>query len=139
VLASGPLPPNPAELLSSSRTADLLRELGVQADVVLIDSPPVLPVTDSLILSQRVDCTVLVSSAMTTTRKAAARATEMLRQVDAPLVGAILNGVTEESGYGGYASRYYTAEAVRGHGAGDNGNGSDSRTGSRRDKSKRSA
>jgi len=124
LLASGPLPPNPAELLSSSRTAELFRNLAAQADVVLIDSPPVLPVTDSLVLSQRVDSTVLVSSAGTTTRKAAARATEMLQQVNAPLVGAILNGVTEESGYGGYASRYYTAEPLSGNGAGSsNGDG----------------
>jgi capsular exopolysaccharide synthesis family protein len=124
LLASGPLPPNPAELLSSSRAADLLRNLAAQADVVLVDSPPVLPVTDSLVLSQRVDSTVLVSSASTTTRKAAARAAEMLQQVNAPLIGAVLNGVTEESGYGGYASRYYTAETAPSNGNGSsNGNG----------------
>jgi polysaccharide biosynthesis transport protein len=123
VLASGPLPPNPAELLSSSRTADLLRNLASQSDVVLVDCPPVLPVTDSIVLSQRVDATVLVVSARTTTRKAAHRAAEMLQQVNAPLVGAVLNGVTEETGYGGYASRYYTAESVSGNGAAANGNG----------------
>jgi len=137
LLASGPLPPNPAELLSSSRTADLFRTLAGQADIVLIDAPPVLPVTDSLVLSQRVDATVLVSSAGTTTRKAAARAVEMLYQVDAPLVGAVLNGVTEESGYGGYASRYYTAEGVSGNGVSTNGNGAGSRRG--RDRTRRSA
>ena len=115
VLASGPLPPNPAELLSSDLTAHLLRTLSAQADVVLIDSPPVLPVTDSLILSQRVDSTVLVSAAGVTTKKAAARAVEMLQQVDARLVGAVLNGVTEESGYGGYASRYYSADTMTAH------------------------
>jgi len=123
VLASGPLPPNPAELLSSGRTADLLRNLASQADIVLIDSPPVLPVTDSLVLSQRVDATVLVSSARSTTRKAVHRAAEMLHQVNAPLVGAVLNGVSEESGYGGYSSHYYASEgsangsAGNGHGA----------------------
>lgn len=124
VLASGPLPPNPAELLSSSRTADLLRNLSAQADVVLVDCPPVLPVTDSIVLSQRVDATVLVVSARTTTRKAAHRAAEMLQQVNAPLIGAVLNGVTEESGYGGYASRYYTTDTISTNGAGNNGNGS---------------
>jgi capsular exopolysaccharide synthesis family protein len=130
VLASGPLPPNPAELLSSSRTGDLLRNLATQADVVLIDSPPVLPVTDSLVLSQRVDSTVLVSSAGITTRKAAARAVEMLQQVEAPVVGAVLNGVAEDSGYGGYASRYYTADAVPFNGArSPNGNGAAGKSG----------
>jgi non-specific protein-tyrosine kinase len=139
VLASGPLPPNPAELLSSSRTADLLRNLASQADIVLIDSPPVLPVTDALILSQRVDTTVLVSSARTTTRKAAARAVEMLHQVNAPLVGAVLNGVTEEGGYGTYASRYYTTANGSADGLPQNGNGPAGRAGRRRDKAKRSA
>ncbi|MGI8807525.1 MAG: polysaccharide biosynthesis tyrosine autokinase [Acidimicrobiales bacterium] len=146
LLASGPLPPNPAELLSSSRTAELLRSLASQADIVLIDSPPMLPVTDSLVLSQRVDATVLVSSAGTTTRKAAHRAAEMLQQVNAPLVGAVLNGVTEESGYGGYASRYYTTEytpAARalsnGNGNGNgNGHGSEGKAGRKRNKVRRS-
>jgi capsular exopolysaccharide synthesis family protein len=123
VLASGPLPPNPSELLSSSRTADLFRNLATQADVVLIDSPPVLPVTDSLVLSQSVDSTILVSSVSTTTRKAAARAAEMLQQVNAPLAGAVLNGITEESGYGGYASRYYTAQNLPADEAAHNGHG----------------
>lgn len=110
VLASGPLPPNPAELLSSSRTADLLRNLASQADVVLIDCPPVLPVTDSIVLSQRVDATVLVVAASSTSRKAAHRSAEMLQQVNAPLVGAVMNGVAEDGGYGGYSYQYYTAD-----------------------------
>lgn len=126
LLASGPLPPNPAELLSSSRTADLLGTLAAQADIVLIDSPPVLPVTDSLVLCQRVDSLVLVSSAGTTTRKAAARAAEMLKQVNAPLVGAVLNGVTEEDGYGRYSSRYYSAHLVSHEADFVNGSGADS-------------
>jgi capsular exopolysaccharide synthesis family protein len=139
VLASGPLAPNPAELLSTSRAADLIRTLASQADIVLIDAPPVLPVTDSLVLSQQVDATVLVAAAGTTTRKAVHRAAEMLQQVNAPLVGAVLNGVTEQSGYsgyGGYASRYYTTSVptsgnVPGNGNGA-GNGSRSRRGGKR-------
>ena len=137
VLASGPLPPNPAELLSSGRTADLLRNLASQADIVLIDSPPVLPVTDSLVLSQRVDATVLVSSAHSTTRKAVHRAAEMLHQVNAPLVGAVLNGVSEESGYGGYSARYYTTESVSQNGSGGNGQRSDRKRGRDERKSSR--
>lgn len=128
VLASGPLPPNPSELLSSVRTGDLLRNLASQADVVLIDSPPVLPVTDALVLSQRVDATLLISAVRTTTGKAAARTIEMLRQVHAPLVGAVLNGVTDDGGYGysGYGSRYYSEVSTSGNGT-DNGNGHRSR------------
>jgi capsular exopolysaccharide synthesis family protein len=122
VLASGPLPPNPSELLSSRRAAELFQTLSSQADVVLVDSPPCLPVTDALVLSQRVDSTILVTTAGTTTQKAAARAAEMLLQVKAPLAGAVLNGVTAESGYGRYAYGYYSAEPVQAK-AHRNGNG----------------
>ncbi len=109
VLPAGPLPPNPSELLSSTRTAGLLRSISEQADIVLVDSPPALPVTDALVLSQRMDAVVIVATAGTTTQKAAARAVEMLRQVKAPLVGAVLNGVGEEGRYGSYSYRYYSA------------------------------
>ncbi|MDQ1436734.1 MAG: tyrosine-protein kinase [Acidimicrobiaceae bacterium] len=106
VLASGPLPPNPSELLSSPRSAELFAALRRQADVVLIDASPVLPVTDAAVLSAQVDATLLVVSANSTTRKQAARAIELLRQVDAHLVGTVFNGVREEGAYG-YAYQYY--------------------------------
>ena len=138
ILASGPLPPNPAELVASSRTADLFQSLASQADIVLIDSPPVLPVTDSIVLSQRVDATVLVSSAGTTSRRAVHRAAEMLHQVKAPLVGAVLNGVTVESGYSGYSSRYYTSGNVSGNGASPNGDAAGRKWGRPWAKAKRS-
>lgn len=112
LLASGPIPPNPAEVLSSPRTTKLLKNIAAYADVVLIDSPPVLPVTDALVLSQQVDSTVLVSAAGVTTRKAVHRAAEMLKRVEAPVIGAVLNGVSQESGYGEYSYRYYTAPVV---------------------------
>ncbi len=100
LLASGPLPPNPSELLSSRRTVEVLGSLQAEYDIVLIDCPPVLPVTDSLVLSGRVDATLLVAVAGATTRKEAARTVELLRQVDAPLVGAVLNGVDSNGSYG---------------------------------------
>lgn len=130
VLPSGPLPPNPAELLASSRTADVLQNLAGQADIVLVDSPPVLPVTDAIVLSKRVDATVLVVSARITTRKAAHRAAEMLHQVNAPLIGAVLNGVEENSGY---SSGYYyrAAESITTDQSVENGHG-DTGTGRRR-------
>jgi capsular exopolysaccharide synthesis family protein len=121
LLASGPLPPNPSELLSSSRTAQLLRNLAEQADIVLVDSPPTLPVTDALVLSQRVDSTVIVTTGGTTTQKAAARAVEMLRQVNAPIIGAVLNGISDETGYANYSYRYYASEV----GSRDSGRGPD--------------
>ena len=110
LLASGPLPPNPSELLSSKRTVEVLGSLQAEYDIVLIDAPPVLPVTDALVLSGRVDATLLVAVAGATTRKEAARSVELLRQVDAPLVGAVLNGVDTEGSYG-YAYQSYRYES----------------------------
>ena len=106
LLPSGPLPPNPSELLASKRTAELLATLQTQADMVILDCPPVLPVTDSAVLSASVDGTLLVATAGLTSGKQVARAVELLRQVDAPLLGAILNGVTADGAYG-YAYQYH--------------------------------
>ncbi|MEA2828879.1 MAG: tyrosine-protein kinase [Actinomycetota bacterium] len=117
LLASGPLPPNPSELLSSKRTADVFAALAADADIVLIDTPPVLPVTDALVLFRHVDATLMVFSADTTTRKEAAAAIAKVRQVDGPVIGAVLNGVKAESGYGyGYSYRYESS-----HGSAQNG------------------
>jgi len=110
LLASGPLPPNPSELLSSRRSAEVLGSLRAEFDIVLIDSPPVLPVTDAIVLSGRVDATLLVALAGATTRHQAARAVELLRQVGAPLVGNVLNGVDTEGSYG-YTYKYYRSDA----------------------------
>lgn len=113
LLASGPLPPNPSELLSSRRTVEVLGSLQAEYDIVLVDAPPVLPVTDALVLSGRVDATLLVAVAGATTRKEVARSVELLRQVDAPLVGAVLNGVDTEGSYG-YAYQSYRYEPTVG-------------------------
>jgi succinoglycan biosynthesis transport protein ExoP len=111
LLASGPLPPNPSELLASERAVELFESLRRQADIILIDAPPVLPVTDAAVLSGRVDATLLVATANVTTRKALGRAVEVLAHVDAPLVGTVLNGVDAEGGYGyGYGYGYYQQE-----------------------------
>lgn len=109
ILASGPLPPNPSELLSSKRTVDVLTSLRGHCDIVLVDSPPVLPVTDALVISGRVDATILVCVSGATSRKDTSRAVELLEQVDAPLVGTVLNGVTTEGAYG-YDYGYYRYE-----------------------------
>ena len=110
VLSAGALPPNPAELLASPRTAELLATLQRQCDIVLLDCPPVLPVTDAVILSSNVDATLLVMTAGKTSRREVHRATEMLRQVEAPLIGTVLNGAREDEEYGSYAFRYYKDE-----------------------------
>jgi non-specific protein-tyrosine kinase len=105
VMASGPLPLNPSEVLISGRTGELLDSARAQADIVLLDCPPVIPVTDAAVLSRRCDATFLVASARDTSGRAVGRAVEVLSQVGAPLVGTILNRVTADDGYG-YAPRY---------------------------------
>jgi non-specific protein-tyrosine kinase len=112
VLPSGELPPNPAELLGSLRMQSLLDELTAQGDIVLIDSPPVLPVTDAAVLAQYVDGVLLVIDAGRTRLDAARQALQSLRQVGANVLGAVLNGVPERRG----AYRYYYR--YRGNGAG---------------------
>jgi len=101
VLASGPLPPNPSELLSSRRAREVLASLRAEAEIVLIDSPPVLPVSDAMIIAGLVDVTFLVCAADRTSTRDVTRAVEQLRQVGAPLAGAILNGAGPESAYAG--------------------------------------
>jgi capsular exopolysaccharide synthesis family protein len=115
LLASGPVPPNPSELLASPRTEELLNALKSQADIVLLDVPPVLPVTDAAALATRADGVLLVATVRATSGRHVTRAIELLRQVRAPLIGAILNGA--EGGDGGYAYEYYAApEAQNGNG-----------------------
>jgi len=105
LLATGPIPANPSELLSSNRSAQVLAALRKEFSVVLIDCPPVLPVTDAAVLSARVDGSLLVVTVGTTTGKQVTRSLELLRQVGAPLVGTVLNGVGVQGSYGYHA--YY--------------------------------
>ena len=109
VLSSGPNPPNPSELLSSDRAAQVIAAIASRCDVVLIDCPPVLPVTDAAVLSSQVDGTLLVSTARVTTSKQLHRAAELLRQVEAPLMGVVMNGAPPEDAYG-YGYGYYRYE-----------------------------
>ena len=104
VLAAGPVAPNPSELLGSARAEAAIAALASTADLVLIDSPPVLPVSDALVISGFVDATILVASAGSTTRRSIRRALELLRQLDAPVVGTVLNNAEPDSklGYSSY-------------------------------------
>jgi capsular exopolysaccharide synthesis family protein len=125
LLASGPLPPNPSELLSSVRAGEVLAELRAEFDMVLLDSPPLLPVTDAAVLSTHVHATLLVATAGVTTRRELARSVELLRHVEAPLVGTVLNGVSSEGGYG-YTYGYYRYYGQGNKAAATNGNGAHS-------------
>jgi len=107
VLTSGPIPPNPSELLASRRTAEVLAALRTQGSIVLLDCPPVVPVTDASVLASSADATLLVAASGTTTRKQLHRAIELLRQVDAPLMGLVFNRVTMAELEYGYSSDYH--------------------------------
>lgn len=114
VLTSGPLPPNPAELLGSARMRELLAHLSAQADMVLLDSPPAAALSDAAILSTQCDGVLLVFDAGETRREIARRAVEALRRVNARIVGAVLNRMPlQGDGYYYYYYNYgyyYSAE-----------------------------
>ncbi len=107
LLPAGPVPPNPAELLNGARARDVFTRLRDNFDLVLIDSPPVLPVTDAAILSQHADATLLLAAAGQTRRSDLHRAAEKLDQVGAKILGIVLNKVTRQTGrYYGYGYGY---------------------------------
>jgi capsular exopolysaccharide synthesis family protein len=109
LLPSGPLPPNPSELLHSKAFREMLEQLRRLADVVIIDSPPLVPVTDAAVISTNVDAVVLVARSFKTSRVAAERAVRILRDVGGKGIGFVLNAL-EGSGVG---SGYYAAYARR--------------------------
>lgn len=106
VIASGPLPPNPAELLQSKTMAEFLADLRQRYDVVLIDAPPLLPVTDAAVLASRADGAMLVVCHGKVTRDQLGGALDRLEQVDAHLVGTVMNRVPSRSGGYGYGYGY---------------------------------
>lgn len=92
-IPSGPIPPNPADLLHSEKFAAFLTELGKHFDRVVIDSPPLVAVTDAAIISTLVDGAVFVSRAFATTASTSRQGLRALRDVDAKIAGAVLNAV----------------------------------------------
>lgn len=119
VLTAGPIPPNPSELLSGRRVIELFEALKADSDFVLIDSPPVLPVSDATVIATRVDATLVVVRDNTTLRKHLSRSLELLHQLDAIVIGTVLNGVAEaEVGYGyQYGYRAHAAKSEDKNGA----------------------
>jgi len=115
VLTSGPTPPNPSELLSASRAKKLFASLAEAFDLVIIDSPPVLPVADATVLAGLADGVILVGTSGTTERRSLLKTIDRLEKVDAPLIGTVLNrhDATDGSGYA-----YTYSGAVEGEGDG---------------------
>ena len=108
VISSGPIPPNPAELVSSKKMRTLVEKMSESFDFVLLDSPPVQSVTDSLALAQLVDGTIVVVRAGKTTYEMLQSGLKKLIDVRCHLLGFVLNGQTKSNAAGSYYSGYTT-------------------------------
>jgi succinoglycan biosynthesis transport protein ExoP len=113
ILASGPVPPFPTEMLSSETMSDLLRHAGEIYTHVVIDSPPILSVTDGVLLSRQVDAVVLVVRHAKSSKHIVRRGRDLLVRSGAPLAGIVLNAVDlnapEYYGYYGYTGYSYSS------------------------------
>ncbi len=109
LIPSGPLPPNPSEMLGSERMADLVKELRKHYTRILIDSPPITAVTDSMILSKYVDGVIVIIRAGDTVRDIAKNSINQLQAVGAHILGGILNAVDigKDKYYYYYYYQYY--------------------------------
>lgn len=109
-MTSGPLPPNPAELLASSRMAEVLNDLSNLAEYILIDSAPVLLVVDAVSIAPKVDGVIVVSRAGKSTIEQAHEIRSVLERVGARLVGVVVSGIKAPTSYG-YKQGYYREHA----------------------------
>ncbi len=107
LLASGPVPPNPSEMLASEALTNLLADLESRADYVLIDSPPAVAVADASILAAKVDGVLLAVQLGRVAKPMAIRAKEQLAAARANLLGMVLTGVGAGSDYSYYYHYYY--------------------------------
>ena len=117
LLPSGPIPPNPSELLGSVRMARLLHKLSEKYEYIFIDTPPINVVTDGLILSSRAAGTVLVARQNSTTYDELSEAVEKIKNVNGNLLGVVINGYTCAAGERPkrYYKRYYGYHYGYGH------------------------
>lgn len=105
ILPSGPIPPNPSELIDTKRMDEIIKELEEKYDLVIFDTPPLSVVTDAQILSTKVDGVIFVVYANHATRDGVSEAVDLLNRVDANIIGAIFNGVENKN-----ENYYYYAE-----------------------------
>jgi non-specific protein-tyrosine kinase len=123
VITSGSLPPNPSELLGSQRMDELIQSLKAQFDLVILDTPPALVVTDASVLAIHADGVLLVINPRVSKRAAIKHVIEQLLQVKAKIVGVVLNGVdVKKSRYGYYRGYYH--KYSRGYAAATDGKSS---------------
>jgi len=106
IVSAGVIPPNPSELLGSERMMDLIAKLEAEWDMILLDSPPLVAVTDATMISKEIDLIVMVVKSGGTDKGAFNRTLLALQNVEAPLGGIVLNAVTSKSSYGSYYYYY---------------------------------
>ncbi len=111
VITSGPVPPNPSELLSSERAQELIQKLSKSYDMIIIDSPPLISVTDSLILGRSVEGVIIVTHAGSTTYEMLTKGLKLLTENAVPVTGMVINRFdARKSGYYyGYGDYYYAS------------------------------
>jgi len=120
VLSSGPIPPNPSELLGSEPMQRRLEQMKEVADIILFDSPPVLAVTDAAILAARCSGLLLVIDSQRTRSQAVQRTRENLAQLNLKILGVVLNKVKARRGDGYYYYHYYShSKSQRRHRSGN--------------------
>ncbi len=107
VIPSGPVPPNPAEIIGSKKMTELLDELKTRYDKILIDSPPITAVTDSLLLARMSDGVVLIIKTGLTARQMVKNALEQIESVKAKVLGAVLNAIKADKDSYYYYQYYY--------------------------------
>jgi len=119
IMPAGPIPPQPAELLGSSVMKDHITRWRNEFDHIIIDTPPCLSVTDAVVLSPEADRVILVARSGKTTKAALRRACDLLLQVNARIMGIVLNGLDLRSGdayyyaYGKVYARYYDEASLQ--------------------------
>jgi succinoglycan biosynthesis transport protein ExoP len=118
LLPAGSFPPNPSEILGSRRAELVIRALGEEMDYVIIDTTPVLPVTDAIVVSRFVDATMIVVASGTTRRNQLSETLRLLDQAQAPIIGVVFNraevGDRNAYGYSYGTSRYIEAGSAKG-------------------------
>jgi capsular exopolysaccharide synthesis family protein len=119
VLQAGPIPPNPSEIFHSEKFKALIKDLTQRYDRVIIDSPPIIPVTDAAVLSTLVDGTIVVTKAFRTSKEIGRQALRALTDVGANIAGIILNSVDLDR----HEYKYYYYYSYKKHGYYGNGDG----------------
>jgi len=115
IVASGPVPPNPSELLASDSMDTVIDSLADNADIVIYDSPPMAVVTDAIVLGPKLDGALMVVRLGVTSREAAKRARELLKTSRSRVLGVVVNGVAHRHVYGSYYYYYYDESEDENH------------------------